>query len=57
MTSSRSYRKALPLEVAYDQIVQGKGSQFDPNLVDLFKEIYQDWVDYYKHFNHTQEHE
>jgi len=45
MTSSRSYRPALPFEEAYQRILAGKGSQFDPRLVDLFKKIYPDWVE------------
>lgn len=44
MTSSRSYRPALPFEEAYQRILVGKGSQFDPQLTDIFKEIYPDWV-------------
>lgn len=36
MTSTRSYRKGLPYEVAYEELVQFSGSQFDPNLVKLF---------------------
>lgn len=44
MTSSRSYRSALPFEEAYRRILDGQGSQFDPQLVDIFKEIYPEWV-------------
>lgn len=36
MTSSRSYRKGLPYEVAFDELIQFSGSQFDPQLVQLF---------------------
>lgn len=36
MTSSRSYRKALSHEVARDEIIRCKGTQFDPTLVDVF---------------------
>ncbi|MFD0767836.1 HD-GYP domain-containing protein [Bacillus sp. CGMCC 1.60114] len=43
MTSSRSYRAALPLEEAYKRIVEGKGTQFDPDLIDLFKKVYPAW--------------
>ncbi|WP_312854646.1 HD-GYP domain-containing protein [Pallidibacillus pasinlerensis] len=52
MTSSRSYRPALPFEEACKRIEAGKGSQFDPKLVDLFLQIYPNWVEisenYYK---------
>ncbi|MCM3720595.1 MULTISPECIES: HD-GYP domain-containing protein [Solibacillus] len=44
MTSSRSYRPALEFEVAYQRIIDGQGSQFDPQMVKLFKQIYPDWV-------------
>ena len=34
MTSDRPYRKALPVESAVQQLIDGKGSQFDPRVVD-----------------------
>ncbi|MGG2067395.1 HD-GYP domain-containing protein [Bacillus sp. S14(2024)] len=43
MTSSRSYRSALPLEEAYKRIIDGKGTQFDPDLVELFQKVYPAW--------------
>lgn len=36
MTSTRSYRKGLPYEVAFEELIQFSGTQFDPNLVKLF---------------------
>jgi HD-GYP domain-containing protein (c-di-GMP phosphodiesterase class II) len=39
MTSSRTYRKALPLEVALTEIRRCAGTQFDPTLADAFLEI------------------
>src|SRR5207237_1786635 len=36
MTSSRTYRKALPLEVALTEIRRCSGTQFDPRLADAF---------------------
>lgn len=38
MTSTRPYRKGLPYEVAFDELLQFSGSQFDPQLVKLFIE-------------------
>ena len=35
MTSSRSYRKGLPQDVARAEIEKGKGTQFDPEFADL----------------------
>lgn len=36
MTSTRPYRKGLPYEVAFEELVQFSGTQFDPKLVQLF---------------------
>ncbi|WML57535.1 HD-GYP domain-containing protein [Neobacillus sp. PS2-9] len=43
MTSNRSYRYALSIEEAYKRIVDGRGTQFDPELVDLFQQTYPSW--------------
>jgi HD-GYP domain-containing protein (c-di-GMP phosphodiesterase class II) len=39
MTSDRSYRKALPLEVAIEELERTRGTQFDPAVVDALIEI------------------
>ena len=39
MTSKRSYRNSLPLDIVRAEFIKGKGTQFDPNLVDLFLDI------------------
>jgi putative nucleotidyltransferase with HDIG domain len=44
MTSSRSYRSAMPLEVAYSRIIEGQGTQFDPELVEVFEKIFVKWT-------------
>ncbi|MGE3608683.1 MAG: HD-GYP domain-containing protein [Bacteriovoracaceae bacterium] len=36
MTSTRTYRKGLPYEVAFEELLQFAGTQFDPKLVNLF---------------------
>ncbi len=41
MTSDRPYRKALPLEHAYDELLRCRGEQFDPKLVSIFIEAHQ----------------
>lgn len=48
MTSDRPYRKALPVEIAVEELLRCAGSQFDPSLVDLFiKEIInEEYADY-----------
>ncbi len=38
MTSDRSYRKGLPKEVAIEELIRCKGTQFEPYLVDIFIE-------------------
>jgi HD-GYP domain-containing protein (c-di-GMP phosphodiesterase class II) len=36
MTSDRPYRRALPLEVAGAELLAGRGTLFDPLVVDAF---------------------
>lgn len=36
MTSTRPYRKGLSYEVAFDELLQFSGTQFDPHLVKMF---------------------
>jgi putative nucleotidyltransferase with HDIG domain len=38
MTSSRSYRAAMPKEKAIGEVLAGKGAQFDPAIVEAFLE-------------------
>jgi putative nucleotidyltransferase with HDIG domain len=44
MTSSRSYRSALSIEEAYSRIIEGKGTQFDPDLVEVFIKSFSKWT-------------
>lgn len=39
MTTKRSYRDPMPKEVALKQILEGAGTQFDPELAQLFVDI------------------
>ena len=41
MTSNRSYRSALPLNVVIEEIERCKGTQFDPLIADAFLSIVQ----------------
>lgn len=34
MTSDRAYRKAIPIEKCIEELIQNKGTQFDPDVVD-----------------------
>ena len=38
MTSKRCYKKAFPIEVAREKLLQDAGKQFDPELVRKFVE-------------------
>lgn len=38
MTQDRAYRKALPADVAVDEILSNRGTQFDPNIADVIVE-------------------
>lgn len=37
LTSDRSYRGALPAYEGYDMVIRGAGSDFDPEVVDIFR--------------------
>ena len=55
MTSSRSYETAMPVEEAYQRIIDGKGSQFDPMLVEEFKKVFPAWVEFHEKYQWTKE--
>ncbi len=46
MTSERSYRKPLPLEIAIQEIKDGSGTQFDPQAVTAFLEIFAETLEH-----------
>jgi putative nucleotidyltransferase with HDIG domain len=39
MTSRRTYRKAMPFEDAVGKIAEASGTQFDPDVIDVFVKI------------------
>jgi HD-GYP domain-containing protein (c-di-GMP phosphodiesterase class II) len=39
MTSNRTYRRALPLEVALIEVRRCAGTQFDPTLAETFLQV------------------
>ena len=45
MTSKRTYRDALPLEVVISEIERCKGTQFDPKIADVFLDILNNHYD------------
>ena len=49
MTSKRTYRNSLPLETVINEFERCKGTQFDPELTDIFLDILKN------HFNEVRE--
>lgn len=49
MTSRRTYRNSLPLEIVKEEIEKNKGTQFDPRIADVFLDILN------KHYNLIEE--
>lgn len=45
MTSDRVYRPAMTAEAAFIELHKGKGTQFDPQLVDLFERAYRAYME------------
>ncbi len=44
MTSSRAYRKELSTIEAFQRLKDGKGTQFDPYLIDVLETIQLTWI-------------
>lgn len=42
MTTERVYKQALSMEEAFAELRKGKGTQFHPDVVDIFIEIFQE---------------
>ncbi len=42
MTSDRPYRKGLPVETAKNELLKNKGTQFDPDPVDIFVRLIEE---------------
>ena len=45
MTSKRTYRDSLPLETVISEFERCKGTQFDPQLTDIFLDILKNHCD------------
>jgi ribonuclease P protein subunit RPR2 len=44
MTSDRPYRRSIGCDRALEEIVDGAGSQFDPDVVEAFAAMMRDWL-------------
>lgn len=44
MTSDRCYRKALPYDKVISELERGKGTQFDPQIVDIMLDVALDII-------------
>jgi putative two-component system response regulator len=53
LVSRRPYKEPYPHEVAVSEIVKGRGSQFDPDVVDAFLKIADTLPDIYEQFKDT----
>ena len=42
MTANRVYRKKLDIDFVIDELKKGRGTQFDPNLVDIMLDLIED---------------
>ena len=45
MSSRRSYRDCLPLDVIKEEFRKNKGTQFDPKIADVFLDILENHYD------------
>ena len=45
-SQQRSYRKALSIEEALQELKRGAGSQFDPTVVGIFESVVREWQRY-----------
>jgi len=45
MTVRRPYRDPLPFERVTNELVENRGTQFDPEIVDAALELFHDWED------------
>jgi putative nucleotidyltransferase with HDIG domain len=56
MTSDRPYRKALSLDVAVAELHDNAGSQFDPEIVNVFSKVIEEGTFFRSRFSVQQQH-
>ena len=44
MSSDRAYRKAIPVEKCLKELVENKGTQFDPDIVDASINVFTEYA-------------
>lgn len=55
LVSRRAYKRAWSPKEAYDEIVSQSGKQFDPRVVEVFKEHFDQFVDIMRRYPDEQE--
>ena len=53
LVSKRPYKEPYPHEVAVEEIIKGRGTQFDPDVVDAFLAIADQLPEIYEQFKDT----
>ena len=53
MTSDRVYRTKLELSTAIEQLVNGRGTQFDPEIVNVFVKLLDNYDEMRKDLSNT----
>ena len=50
LTSERCYKEAIPAEDAFNIIVEGRGTHFDPDIIDIVISIKDEFISYVNEF-------
>jgi putative two-component system response regulator len=53
LVSKRPYKEAYPHEVAVKEILEGRGTQFDPDVVDAFMSLESKLPEIYEHYKES----
>ncbi len=51
MTSNRSYRQEISVEEAFNRLEAGKGTQFDPYLIELIQQVKHKYKEIHNNYN------
>ena len=50
LTSERCYKEAIPAEDAFNIIIEGRGTHFDPDIIDIIISIKDEFISYVNEF-------